>query len=105
MSEETTRQERIDKVIAEAEASIEEARREQAKLDAMIENVGLGRSEDVLALVRNGACSPDLQKLIDEDLAQLHRELAAEESALVVKTAKAQAPKPRRRPPRRMTRI
>ncbi len=105
MNEETTREERIDKMIAEAEASIEEARREQAKLEAAIEGVGLGRADDVLALVRNGACSPDLQKLIDEDIAQLHRELAQEESALVVKTAKEQAPKPRRRPPRRMTRI
>ncbi len=105
MSEGNTRDERIDKLIAEAEASVEEARAVQAKMGAMIENVGLGSADDVLALVRNGACSPDLQKLIDEDLAQLHRELAEDEAALVANTAKAQAPKARRRPPRRMTRI
>ncbi|MCZ0944074.1 MAG: hypothetical protein OXJ53_13530 [Gammaproteobacteria bacterium] len=105
MSEENDQDERIDKLIAEAQASIDEAREAHAKLGAMIESIGFGRAEDVLALVRNGACSPDLQKLIDEDIAQLHRELAEEEAALVAKTAKAQAPKPRRRAPRRMTRI
>ena len=95
----------VNKLIAEAEASLGEARQSQEKLEGMIQNVGFGPSDDVLSLVRNGACSPDLQKLIDEDLAQLHKELMEEEAVLARSSVQAKAPKKRRGPPRRMTRI
>lgn len=95
---------RLQKMIAETEETIAEARAVHARIDAMFEGMGFENSDEFLKLARSGTLSPDLQQLLDDDAAQLQRELDESEAVLVAESGRAQTPRPRRRP-RRMTRI
>lgn len=104
MDDDEARMARLNKMIAESEATIDEAREAIARIDALLENSPYGSAEEVLRLVDSGACSPDLQQMIDDDLAKLNRELEEGETALLAESGRLQAPKVRHRT-RRMTRI
>ena len=104
MNEDEARGLRLQRMIAETEEAIAKAREVNARIDAMFQGMGFEDSDEYQKWVRSGTLSPDLQRMLDEDAAQLQRELDEGEAALLAESGRGLSAKPRRRP-RRMTRI
>ena len=104
MTEDEARQTRIDKLVAEMEATIAEAQATSARMTRLFDEMGIDDAAVLRAAVDSGRCSSALRAMVDEDMAQLDRQLKESESTLLLQTAHRDTPKPHRRK-RRMTRI
>lgn len=102
MTEDEARIARTDKLIAEMEATIADARTVSARMAAFFREMGIEDDALLRDALRKERCSPDLWAMLEEDKAQLEEELKKAEGALLAGTR--QRSRPTRRP-RRMTRI
>ena len=102
MTEDEARVARTDKLIAEMEATIADARTVSARMAAFFREMGIDDDALLRESLRRDRCSPDLWAALEEDRARLEDELRAAERALLAETR----PAPRRpRRTRRLTRI
>ncbi len=104
MTGDEARQARVEKLIAEMTATIAEAQATSARMTELLREMGVEDDDMLREMIRSDRCSPDLKAMIDEDLAQLERELKDSEAALLVATGHRESRKPHRRM-RGMTRI
>ena len=104
MSEDEARQARIDKLIAEMESTIAEARETSARMARLFDEIGIEDETVLRDMVQSDRCSPELRAMVEEDLAQLDRELKESEAALLADSGRGGAGRTRRRT-RRMTRV
>ena len=103
MTEDDARQARLDKLIAEMESTIDEAREASARMEELFRAVGLD-DDELRDAVRSERCSPALRAMVEEDLARLDEEMKNAEAALLAQSGSAQKRRPRR-VARHMTRI
>ena len=104
MTEDETRQARIDKLIAEMESTIADARATSTRMAELFREVGIEDETVLREMVRSDRCSPALRDMIEADMARLDRELRESEAAMLQETGVRGRAKPHRRT-RRMTRI
>lgn len=104
MTEDEARQNRVDRLIAELEATIAEAQETTARMASLFRQMGVEDDAVLLDMVRSDQCSPDLRKMVEDDMARLDRELKEAEQALLAESGHRQTRKPHRKM-RRMTRI
>lgn len=102
MTEDEARIARTDKLIAEMEATIADARTVSAKMAAFFREMGIEDDALLRDSLRKERCSPDLWAMLEEDRTQLEEELKKAEVALLAET---RPDRRRTRRPRRMTRI
>ena len=102
MTEDEARIARTDKLIAEMEATIADARTVSARVAAFFREMGIEDDALLRETLRKDRCSPDLWAMLEEDRAQLEEELKKAEGALLAETRRGTK---RTRRPRRMTRI
>ena len=104
MTQDQARQARVDSLIAEMEATIAEAQETSARMAEFFRQVGIEDDSVLLEMFASERCSPDLRRMIDDDMARLDRELKEAEQALLAESGRRQ---PSRAGPRlrRMTRI
>lgn len=104
MTEDEARQGRIEKLIAEMESTIAEARTTSTRMAGLFREVGIEDETVLREMVRSDRCSPALRAMVEEDMARLDRELKESETVLLQQTGGRAGAKPHRRT-RRMTRI
>lgn len=104
MTEDDARQGRVDRLIAEMESTIAEAQQTSASMANFFRQVGIEDDSTLMDMVRSDRCSPDLRRMIDDDMATLDRELKEAEQALLAEAGHRQPARPGRRM-RRMTRV
>ena len=104
MIEDETRQARIDKLIAEMESTIAEARDTSARMARLFDEIGIEDGTALRDVVQSDRCSPELRAMVEEDLARLDLELKESEAVLLAQSGRAGAGRTRRRT-RRMTRV
>ena len=97
MTNDQPRLERLNRLIAEMEATIAEARETSARMTRFFHELGVGDEARFREILRGGNCSPALRAMVDKGLADLNRELQEEETALMVETGHRQTRKPRQR--------
>ncbi len=103
MTEDDARKARLDRLVAEMESTIGDARETSARMAELFRAVGV--DDDALrAAVRSDRCSPALRAMVEEDLERLDREMKDAEAALLAQTGAARNRRPRR-VARHMTRI
>lgn len=102
VTEDEARIARTDKLIAEMEATIADARTVSAKMAAFFREMGIEDDALLRDSLRKERCSPDLWAMLEEDRTQLEEELKKAEGALLAETRQGRR---RTRRPRRMTRI
>ena len=105
MSEDEARMARIDAMIAEMEATIEEARETSGRMTDFLREMGVESETTLRDMVRSEQCSPALRAMMEEDMAKLDRELMEAERNLLAESGHRDGPKPQRKLHRRMTRI
>ena len=105
MSEEEVRRARIDAMIAEMEATIEEARETSERMTDFLREMGVEGETTLRDMIRSEQCSPALRTMMEEDMARLDRELMEAERNLVAQSARGEGTMPQRKRRRRMTRI
>ena len=105
MTDDEARMTRIDAMIAEMEATIDEARETSERMTAFFREVGVESESALRDMMRSEQCSPALRAMMEEDMAKLDRELVEAERNLVAESGHHEGPKPHRRFRRRMTRI
>lgn len=105
MSEEETRKARIDAMIAEMEATIEEARETSGRMADFLREMGVEGETTLRDMIRSEQCSPALRAMMEEDMESLDRELMEAERNLVAQSARREGTMPQRKFRRRMTRI
>lgn len=104
MTDDETRQARVDALIGEMESTIAEARDTSARMARMFQDMGIEDETVLRELVRSDKCSPALRDMVEEDLARLDREMADSNAALLASAGRSSVRRPHRRS-RRMTRI
>ena len=97
MAKHSGRLTRIDKLIAEMEATITEARKTSARMTRFFREMGIADECMLQDMASSENCSPALRAMVNEDLAELERELRQEENALMVESGYRQTRKPHRR--------
>ena len=105
MTEDEARMARIDAMIAEMEATIDEARKTSARMTDFFLEMGVESETALRDMVRSDKCSPALRAMMEEDMAKLERELSEAERDLIAESVHGEGPKPNRKFRRRMTRI
>ena len=105
MTEDEARMARVDAMIAEMEATIEEARKTSAHMTDFLREMGVESETAVRDMMRSDKCSPALRAMLEEDMAKLDRELMEAEQNLMAESGHRDGPKPHRKARRRMTRI
>ena len=105
MTEDEARMARIDSMIAEMEATIDEARKTSERMTEFFREMGVESETALRDMMRSDKCSPALRSMLEEDTAKLERELKEAERELVAQSGHGERPKPGRRFRRRMTRI
>ena len=105
MTEDEARMSRIDAMIADMEATIDEARKTSARMTDFFREMGVENETALRDMVRSDQCSPALRAMLEEDRAKLERELMEAERALISESGHHAAPKANRKFRRRMTRI
>lgn len=88
---------RIDRLIAEMEATIVEARQTSARMTRFFREMGIEDECILRDMARSENCSPPLRAMVNEDLAELERELKEEENALMAESGYRKTRKPHRR--------
>ena len=104
MTQDEARQARVDRLVAEMEATIAEAQDTSARMAEFFRQAGIEDESVLLEMFGSERCSPDLRRMIDDDMARLDRELKEGEQALLAETGRQQPSRAGRRL-RRMTRI
>ena len=104
MMGEEARDGRVDRMIAEMEATIAEAEKTSARMKNFFRQVGIEDESALLDMVSSDRCSPDLRRMIDDDMARLEQELNEAEQALLADVGQ-QRPSRRSRKMRHFTRI
>ncbi len=104
MTQDEARQARVDRLVAEMEATIAEAQDTSARMAEFFRQAGIEDDSVLLEMFGSERCSPDLRRMIDDDMTRLDRELKEAEQALLAETGRQQPSRPGRRL-RRMTRI
>lgn len=97
MTKDSGRLNRIDRLIAEMEATIAEARETSERMTRFFREMGIEDEFILRDMARSENCSPALRKLVDDDLAELEREIKEEESGLMAESGYRQTRKPHRR--------
>ena len=105
MTEDEARMARIDAMVADMEATIDEARSTSERMTAFLREMGVENETALQDMVRSDKCSPELRAMMEEDMAKLDRELAEAERNLMAKSGHREGPKPQRKHRRSMTRI
>ena len=105
MSEEEARMAHIDAMIAEMEATIDEARKTSERMTDFLREMGVESETALRDMMRSEQCSPALRAMMEEDMAKLDRELMEAERNLLAESGHSKGPKPSRKLRRRMTRI
>ena len=105
MTEDEARMARIDVMIAEMEATIEEARTTSQRMTDFLREMGVESETALRDMMRSERCSPALRAMMEEDMAKLDREFMEAERNLLAESGHREGPKPHRRFRRRMTRI
>lgn len=105
MTEDEARMARIDAMIAEMEATIEEARETSQRMTDFLREMGVESETALRDMMRSEHCSPALRAMMEEDMAKLDRELMEAERNLLAESGHRDGPKPQRKLRRRMTRI
>lgn len=105
MTEDKARMARIDAMIAEMEATIDEARSTSARMTDFLREMGAESETALRDMMRSERCSPALRAMMEEDMAKLDRELMEAERNLLAESGHREGPKTHRRFRRRMTRI
>ena len=105
VTEDEARMARIDSMIAEMEATIDEARKTSERMTEFFREMGVESESALRDMVRSERCSPALRAMMEEDLAKLDRELEEAARDLVAESGRGEGPKPSRKLRRRMTRI
>ena len=97
MTEHSGRLTRIDQLIQEMEATITEARKTSARMTRFFREMGIEDESILKDMARSENCSPALRAMVNEDLAELDRELNQEENVLMAESRYRQTRKPHRR--------
>ena len=105
MTEDETRMARIDSMIAEMEATIDEARKTSVRMTEFFREMGVESETALRDMVCSEQCSPALRAMMEEDMAKLDREFQEAERSLVAESGQRDGPMPQRRFRRHMTRI
>lgn len=105
MTEDEARMARVDAMIAEMEATIEEARKTSGRMADFLREMGVESETALRDMVRSDKCSPALRAMLEEDMAKLDRELVEAERNLMAESGHRDGAKPRAKARRRMTRI
>ena len=105
MTEDEARMARIDAMIADMEATIDEARKTSARMTDFFRELGVESETALRDMMRGEQCSPALRAMMEEDMAKLDRELMEAERNLMAESGHRDGPKPQRKLRRRMTRI
>ena len=104
MTQDEARQARVDRLIAEMETTIAEAQETSVRMANFFRQVGIEDDSALVDMVDSNRCSPDLRRMIDDDMARLDGELKEAEQALLADAGDRRPPRPRRNM-RRMTRV
>ena len=104
MTQDEARQARVDRLIAELEATIAEAQETSARMTDFFRRVGIEDDSVLADMVGSDRCSPDLRRMIEDDMANLERELEAAELSLLADAGLRQPARSKSRM-RRMTRV
>ena len=86
------------------EATITEAQETSARVADFFRELGIEDDATLAAMVGSDRCSPDLRRMVDDDMSRLDRELKEAEQALLAQAGR-QTPAKRGRRMRRMTRV
>ena len=105
VSEDEVRMAHIDAMIAEMEATIDEARKTSERMTDFLREMGVESETALRDMIRSEQCSPALRAMMEEDMAKLDRELMEAERNLMAESGHRAGPKPHRKFRRRMTRI
>ena len=105
VTEDEARMTRIDAMIAEMEATIDEARKTSERMTDFLREMGVESETALRDMMRSEQCSPALRAMMEEDMAKLDRELMEAERNLLAESGHSRGPKPSRKLRRRMTRI
>ena len=105
VTEDEARMARVDAMIAEMEASIDEARKTTGRMTDFLREMGVESETALRDMMRSEQCSPALRAMMEEDMAKLDRELMEAERNLMAESGHHDGPKPHRKLRRRMTRI
>ena len=105
MTDDEARMSRIDAMIAEMEATIDDARKTSARMTEFFREMGVESETALRDMVRSDKCSPALRAMMEEDMAKLERELSEAERDLISESGHGEGSKPSRKFRRRMTRI
>ena len=97
MTEDEARMARIDAMIAELEATIDEARNTSARMTDFLREMGVESETALRDMMRSEQCSPALRAMMEEDMAKLDRELMEAERNLLAESGHREGPKPHRR--------
>ena len=104
MTEDEARQARVDRLVAEMEATIAEAKETSAGMADLFGQIGIEDENAFSEMVRSDRCSPALRTMVEDDMAALEADLKEREQALLEETGHRQTSKPHRKM-RRMTRV
>lgn len=104
MTDDDARDVRVERLIAEMESTIAEAQETSARMAGFFRQVGIEDGSALLEMVKNSGCSPDLRRMIDDDMARLEQELKEAEKALLAQSGQQPANR-RRRGMRHLTRV
>ena len=104
MTEDEARQARVDRLVAEMESTIAEAKETSARMADLFGRIGIEDENALSEMVQSDRCSPALRAMVEEDMAALEAELKEREQTLLEETGHRQTRKPHRKL-RRMTRI
>ena len=105
MTEDEARMARIDAMIAEMEATIDEARETAGRMTDFLREMGVESETALRDMMRSEQCSPALRAMMEEDMAKLDREFMEAERNLMAESGQHEGPNPHRKLRRRMTRI
>ena len=105
MTEDEARMARVDAMIAEMEATIDEARTTSGRMTDFLREMGVESETALRDMMRSDQCSPALRAMMEEDMAKLDRELMEAERDLIAESGHRDGPKPHAKLRRRMTRI
>ena len=105
MTEDEARMARIDAMIAEMEATIDEARQTSGRMTDFLREIGVDSETAVRDMIRSERCSPALRTMMEDDVEKLDRDLLEAERNRVAESGHREGSKPHRKFRRRMTRI
>ena len=88
---------RIDRLIAEMEATIAEAKQTSNCMTRLLHEMGIEDESILRDMARSENCSPAFRSMVKDDLAGLERELQEEEKSLRAERGYRQASKPAQR--------